>query len=134
MLRGTGKLSERTRLSYPRAAVPGLLLLFPLGCACGGDARGGRLVGERKLVREGRPSASRRRGKCRHRGLKVSRFLPSRRVLGRAVMVCAIRTVPSSRVRVLEAGRFGSRCCSWPLWPAEPSRELVVLGLSVAYR
>src|SRR6266513_6407453 len=75
-------------------------------------------------------------------------FLPSRRVLGRAVKTCvkacAIKActikacaitacvikavLPSRRVGVLEVGqrrikpRFGYRLCSWPLWPAELSR------------
>lgn len=49
-------------------------LLFPLDCACEGGARGGirlvrdRLVAVRKLVRESRASASRRRGLCRRVG------------------------------------------------------------------
>jgi hypothetical protein len=35
----------------PAITVPGLLLLFPLDCACGGGAcGGGRLVREGKLV------------------------------------------------------------------------------------
>ena len=54
----------------PAIAVPRLrVFLFPLDCACGGGApEGGRLVlvREGKLVREGRTSASRRRGRCRH--------------------------------------------------------------------
>jgi hypothetical protein len=35
----------------PDVAVPGFLLLFPLGCACVGSARGGgRLAGEGSLL------------------------------------------------------------------------------------
>jgi hypothetical protein len=47
--------------------------------------------------------------------------------------------VLSRRVRILEADqrqhqpRFGYRSHSWPLWPAEPSRELMLLGLSVPH-
>jgi hypothetical protein len=47
--------------------------------------------------------------------------------------------VLSRRVRILEADqrqhqpRFGYRSHSWPLCPAEPPRELVVLGLSVPH-
>jgi hypothetical protein len=33
-----------------------------------------------------------------------------------------------SRLNAQHQPRFGSRFCSWPLWPAEPSRELAVLG------
>src|SRR6266480_2994120 len=90
----------------PAIAVPGLLLLFPLDCACTDVARGGggrlirgRFVGEGELVREGRASAPRRRGRCRQGGVWVlaikagsrschqGRFsvAPSRRVLGRAI-------------------------------------------------
>jgi len=47
----------------------------------------GRLVGEGKLVREGRASASRCRGRYRQGG---SGCTPSRRVLGRAITACAI--------------------------------------------
>ena len=47
-----------------------------------------------------------------------SRFLPSRRV----------------RVRVLEGDQRRIRFYSWPLWPAEQSRELVVLDRSGASR
>ena len=55
----------------PAIAVPGLHLLFPLDCTCGCGARidgrliRGRLVGERKFVREGRVSASHRRSRRR---------------------------------------------------------------------
>src|SRR5262249_21199589 len=61
----------------PAIAVPRLLLLFPLDYACGDSERvgsnfvRGRLVGEAKLVREGRASASRRRGWCQQGGFRV---------------------------------------------------------------
>ena len=71
-------------------AVPGLLLLFSLDCACGGGARvGGRLVWE------DRASTSRRRGWCRPEGFWVlampSRRVPSRQVLSRQVQDLAIK-------------------------------------------
>jgi len=56
---------------------------------CGGGRHvRGRLVGEDKLVREGRASASRCRGKCRQGGLG---FLSSRRILSCAIAPCAIK-------------------------------------------
>ena len=49
---------------------------------------GSRLVGEGKLIREGRASASRRQAGAIKEG---SRLLPSRRVLRRAITACAIK-------------------------------------------
>jgi len=40
----------RAQPFIPLVVMPGLLLLFPLNCACGGHACGGRLVREGKLV------------------------------------------------------------------------------------
>ena len=60
--------------------------------------RGSRLVGEGKLIREGRASASRRQAGAIKEG---SRFLPSRRVLSRAITACAINAGLSRRVRNL---------------------------------
>ena len=58
---------------------------------------------ESKLVREGRASASRCRGRCRQEG---SWFLPSRWVLGRAIKAGTVKASSGSRqVRVLEAGQ-----------------------------
>src|SRR5579871_6648194 len=60
-----------------------------LDCACGGSACGGsRFVGEGKLVREARASAV---SPVVAVAVKDgARFLPSRRILGRAITTCAI--------------------------------------------
>ena len=69
---------------------------------------GSRLVGEGKLIREGRASASRRQAGAIKEG---SRFLPSRRVLCRAIKagavkgVCHQRRVPSKLCAI--QGAFG---------------------------
>src|SRR5947208_1227438 len=100
-------------------AVPGLHLLLPLDCACGGGARGGggpirgRFVGECRLIREGRASAPGRQGglwvschrgrfsvvpsKADSRSCHQGRFsvVPSRRVPSKRV---PSRRVPSKRV------------------------------------
>src|SRR5947207_13609002 len=93
-----------------------LLLLFPLDCACGGSAcRGSRLIGEARLVRSGRLSeevgrllgsggqdlrrrcsGSCHRGRCRQGRF---RFLPSRRMLGRAVKASLGRAFKTSAVK-----------------------------------
>ena len=89
--------------SCPAIAVPRLLHLFPLDCACGSGARvggwliRGRRVMEGKLVRGGRASASRCRGRRPQGGLWVlaikegSRSCPSRRVPSRLVRDLAIK-------------------------------------------
>jgi hypothetical protein len=126
---------------------------YPLDCACGSGVRGGgRLVGEGKLVRDGRASASRHRGGCPQGGFLVP-VIKACAVKVYAIMAGAVKAglgschsggCPRSgfwvmllrrvRVRVLEADqkayqpRFESRFCSWLLWPAKPSRELVLLG------
>jgi len=71
----TLKSSQLLIQLLPAIDMSGLLLLSPLDCACGCGARGGgrlvigRLVGEGELVREGRASAPRRRGRCCQGGL-----------------------------------------------------------------
>jgi len=85
-------------------AAPGLLLLFPLDCACGGGARRGgggeEAIGSSEVVSSGKvslleSSATRRRGRCRQGGLG---FLPSRRVPHRGMVALSKR---SSRFIVL---------------------------------
>jgi len=82
----------------PAIAVPRFLLLFPLDCACRG-----RLVGEGNFVREGRASASRRRGNCRQGGLWVLVIKADSWSCHHGVY--HQRRVPSRRVRVLETGQ-----------------------------
>ncbi|SRR6266480_317909 len=72
-----------------RSRCAGLLLLFPLGCACGGVARrGGRLVGKVGLSEKVVLVRLAVEGGAVEEG---SRFLSARRVLGRAITTCAIK-------------------------------------------
>ena len=79
----------------PAIAVPGLLLLFPLDCACGRGSRGGggrlirgRLVREGELVREDRAMLLAVEAGAVKEG---SGFLPSKRSPSRAIKSCAIK-------------------------------------------
>jgi hypothetical protein len=71
----------------PAITVPGLSLLFLLDCACGGGAcRGGTLVRQSKLFREGHASTFRCPRRCYQGGFNhVIRCVSSRRVLSRGV-------------------------------------------------
>ncbi len=118
----------------PAIAVPGLLLLFPLDCACTDVARGGggrlirgRFVGEGELVREGRASAPRRRGRCRQGGVWVLAIKAGSRS-------CHQGVCHQGSCGFLKQVKGASNSLRVHIVAGRAVTELVVLGLSVVSR